>query len=88
MIPYVQPAFRVVLPLLFIHLAEFCKCQFRRNHLCSSAFMAKYFFPPRHRSNATAFRAYKYFHHMFLTPNSVNFLIHSIVALNLKKGKF
>ena len=88
-IPYVQPALWVIFSLLFIHLTIFCKCQLRRNHLRTTAFMAKYLFPARYCGNASAFWAYKYFHHpSFLTSNSVYFLVPSIVALNWKKGKF
>ena len=87
-VPYVQPAVRIILPLLFIHLAVLGKGQLGGKHPCTSAFMAVNLFPSGYCCNAAALWADKYFHHMFFLTSNFVFLIHSIVALNWKKGKF
>ena len=89
-IPYVEPALRIIFPLLLVHFTVLGKGQSGGNHSGSPAFVAVNFFPPGYCCNASAFRADKHFHHMsLLTFNSVFYLcFHSIVALNWKKGKF
>ena len=89
-IPYVEPALRIIFPLLLVHFTVLGKGQSGGNHSGSPAFMAVNLFPSGYCCNASAFRADKHFHHTsLLTFNSVfrlRFL--SIVALNWKKGKF
>ena len=88
LVPYVQPAFWIVFPLLLVHFAVLWKRQLGGEHFGAAAFVAIDFLPSGYSCNAATFRADKYFHHMFSLTSNFVILIHSIVALNLEKGKW